>query len=301
MHGREVRFGKTALLAFVISLGLASVFAGQLPAFRAPVPPPPDLNTIVAYVTVTASKGTAPRLSASDFEIFEDNKLQTIDYFAVQDQPATVGILWGAGAATDAEPVVRECPKTFMKNMIAGSEYFVLSSDTVTTSFNTDIEKIPPMFPYSGVNSDTTYIGLDVLKESANSRKILFVVTTASGGGGGQLESSFVERAAIRQGYQVHIVAFDPAGGPFNPEGQIFLSELSDLTGGSFTLTVPNSVICGEIARELRVQYMIGYHPTNADKDGKWRRLSVKLKSSQDGVKLKARIKRGYYAAKDSR
>jgi Ca-activated chloride channel family protein len=301
MPPREVRLRNRFLIALLLFPGLAFAIGGQLPAIRTIAPPPPDLNLIVNYITVTASKGSVPRLTSGDFEILEDNKLQKIDYFAVQDQPATVGILWGGGVATDADPDVRECPKVFMKNMVPGSEYFVLSSDTVTTSFNTDIERIPKMFPYSGVNPDTTYIGLDVLKESANSRKILFVVTNPSGGSGGQLDRYYVERAAIRQGYQVHVVAFDPGGAPVSHEGWIFLNELSELTGGSFTLSVPTSVICGEIARELRVQYMIGYHPTNAEKDGKWRKLGVKLKSSLDGLKLKARIKRGYYAAKDSR
>ena len=99
----------------------------------------------------------------------------------------------------------------------------------------------------------------------------------------------------------VHVMVFDPGGSQVNHEGQIFLSELSDLTGGSFTLTVPSSVICAQLAQELRVQYLIGYHPTNADKDGKWRKLGVKLNPELGGAKLKARIKRGYYAAKESR
>lgn len=294
----EARLRKLAPLAFVLFWGLASAIEGQLPGLRTALPPPPDLSLIVSFVTVTASKGAPPRLSASDFEIFEDNKPQKIDYFAVHDHPATVGIVWGAG--TEAEPDVRECPKTFMKNMVPGSEYFVLSGDTVTTPFTTDIEKIPRLFPYSGANSDTAYIGMDVLKESANSRRILFVVTTPLGGSGGQLQREYVERAAIRQGYQIHIVVFDPGGGAVNHEGQIFLNELAELTGGQFTLTVPNSIICGELARELRVQYMIGYHSTNSAKDGKWRKLNVKLNSSLAELKLKARIKRGYYAAKDS-
>ena len=258
-----------------------------------------DLDLIVSYVTVTASRGAAPRLSAKNFQIFEDNKEQKIDYFAVQDQPATVGILWGAG--TDADPDVRECPRDFMKNMVPGSEYFVLSSDTVTTSFTTDIAMIPRLYALSGANSDTAFIGLDVLKESANSRKMLLIVTTPQGGGGGQLDPDYVERAAIRQGYQIHMLAFDPGGGSVNHEGQIFLSELAELTGGSFTLTVPSNVICGQISRELALQYLIGYHPTNSAKDGKWRKLSVRIDAPEDGAKLKARIRRGYYAEKETR
>ena len=84
---------------------LVSVVSGVLGQFvPRPPPRPPDFDLIVSYVTVTASRGAAPRLSAKDFQIFEDNKEQKIDYFAGQDQPATVGILLGAG--TDAEPDV---------------------------------------------------------------------------------------------------------------------------------------------------------------------------------------------------
>jgi hypothetical protein len=37
--------------------------------------------------------------------------------------------------------------------------------------------------------------------------------------------------------------------------------------------------------------------PTNDAKDGKWRRLSVKLQANEGG-ETQARIKRGYYADK---
>src|SRR5262245_35885333 len=125
--GNRLRAPVLILIFVVLSLGPGVL--GQFPGPRTP-PPPPDFDLITSYVTVTASKGAAPRLSANDFQIFEDNQEQKIDYFAVQNQPATVGILWGAG--TDAEPDVRECPRDFMKNMVPGSEYFVLSSDIVT-------------------------------------------------------------------------------------------------------------------------------------------------------------------------
>jgi hypothetical protein len=280
--------------------------AGQLPARRTLTPaPPPDFDLILSYVTVTASKGAAPRLSAKDFQLFEDNKEQKIDYFAVQDQPATVGILWGAGTGFDdpaPEPDLRECPKNFMKNMVPGSEYFLLSGDVVTTPYTTNIELIPPNFRLSGVNTDTVYIGHDVLKEGANSRRILLVITTPQGGGGGQLQNIYVESAVIRQGYQTHIMSFStPSTGLPNGEGQIFLSEVAELTGGSFYFGLPSRAACANLAKELQVQYLIGHHSTNSAKDGKWRRLSVKVNSSGDGPKLKAVIRRGYYAAKEPR
>jgi hypothetical protein len=285
-------------MVVAFSLLLASGVTGQLPARRPLITaPPPDFDLILSYVTVTASKGAAPRLSAKDFQLFEDNKEQKIDYFAVHDQPATIGILWGVGIP---DPDLSECPKTFMKNMVPGSEYFLLSGDTVTTSYTTNIELIPRVFRLSGANTDTVYLGLDVLKEGANSRRILLVITTQQGGGGGQLETTYVERAAIRQNYQTHVMSFTTPGAELaEGEGQIFLSEVAELTGGTFYAGTTSQTACANLAKQLQVQYLIGHHSTNALKDGKWRKLGVKLNSSEDGPKLKALIRRGYYAAKE--
>jgi VWFA-related protein len=267
-----------------------------------PAPPPLDPDLILSYVTVTAPKNiTPPRLSAKDFHILEDNVEQKIDYFAVQDQPPTVGIVWGAGTAFD-DPApdwsVRECPREFMKAMPLGSEYFVLSADTVTTSFTTDLRQIPINYARSSASTDSVYIGLDVLKEAANPRKILLIVTKPQGGGGGLLQRNYLERVVIRQGYQVHVVSFFFDSGDANLEGTNFLGEIADLTGGSFYMGPPSNVFCRDLARQLQVQYLIGYHPTNDAKNGKWRKLSVKVDSS-GGANLKARIRRGYYANKE--
>jgi len=291
------------LLVLSLSLSMTAVAVGQLPARRPLVPPPPpDFNLILSYITVTASKGTAPRLSAKDFQLFEDNEEQKIDYFAVQDQPATIGILWGGGTGFDnpgPDPDVRECPRAFMKNTVAGSEYFLLSGDTVTTPYTTNIGLIPNNFRLSGASTDTVFIGFDVLKEAANSRRILLVITTQQGGGGGQLENAYVERAAIRQAYQTHIMSFiTPDADIPNHEGQIFLNEIAELTGGTFYGGTTSLPACVNLAKNLQVQYLIGHHSTNIARDGKWRRLNVKVESPADGPKLKALIRRGYYAAK---
>src|SRR5688572_12537204 len=224
-------------LAVIALLLLPLLAAGQLPVRRPLAPaPPPDFDLIISYVTVTAPNGAAvPRLSAKDFQLLEDNKEQKIDYFAVQDQSATVGILWAAGTAFDDPapgPDLRECPKTFMKNMSPGSEYFLISGDTMTTPYTSDVELIPKQFRLSGASSDTVYLGLDILKEGAHARKILLVVTTPQGGGGGQLENAYVERRAITQGYQIHVMSFTENADTPNHEGQVFLGEVADLTGG---------------------------------------------------------------------
>jgi len=295
-------------IALIICLWLASLEAGQIPSpVRPPFqigPPPADLDLVLAYVTVTASKNeSAPRLASGDFRIEEDGTPQKIDYFAVQDRPLSVGILWGGGTGFEdpaPDPDIRECPRTFMKNTPMGSEYFLLTADTVLKSYTTNQSLLPLNYALSGASSDHVFIGLDVLKESANPRKVLLVIAKPGGGGGGQLQSDYVERAAIKLGTtQVYVVSFITDAAQMKHEASIFYNELVDLTGGSYYLGPVSNVECANLAKSLRVQYLIGYHPTNKAKDGKWRKLSAKIESS-GGSKLKARIKRGYYAAKDS-
>ncbi len=303
------------LVALLCGLWLVSLDASQTPPFRSPFPQPPpppgDFDLVLSYVTVTAARNaTPPRLSVGDFHISEDNKEQKIDYFAVQNQPVSIGIVWGGGRGFDdpaPDPDVRECPRSFVRNSVPGSEFFLLSGDKVTTPYTTEPTRLPLNFAWSGASSDTIYIGLDVLKESANPRKILLVIAPPGEGGGGQLQSEYVEHVASRlstqgaQATQVHVMSFVSDAREANHPAAIFLSELVDLTGGSYYFGPVSNTACANLARELRVQYLIGYHPTNAAKDGKWRKLNIKVDSPGNSPKLSARIKRGYYAAKASR
>jgi Ca-activated chloride channel family protein len=282
-------------------MALVCTGAVQLPTRT--VPPPTDPDLVYTYVTVTSSRGAPPRLTAGSLRIAEDGVEQAIRYFALQDQPVSVGVVWGGGTGFDnpaPDPDVRECPRAFMRDAVPGSEYFLLSGDIVTTPYTTDQSRLPRNYAWSGSSSDSIFIGMDVLKESAFPRKILLVVARPQGGAGGQLQNIYVERAAIRAaatGTQVHVLSFMADERELNPEGSIFLSELADLTGGSCYLGPVSNVLCGQLARELRVQYLVGYRPANAAKDGKWRRLGVRVDGDAGG-NLKARTRRGYYAAR---
>ena len=62
--------------------------------------------------------------------------------------------------------------------------------------------------------------------------------------------------------------------------GRAVLEEMTEVTGGKAYF--PNSVyeledICVKIALELKNQYVLGYSSTNPAKDGRWRKIKVKL------------------------
>lgn len=74
------------------------------------------------------------------------------------------------------------------------------------------------------------------------------------------------------------------------------LNEIADQTGGQMYSPRQASDLNGvyqEIVKELSMQYSLGYYPISPADDGRWHRISVKIKDKPDYV---ARTRRGYYA-----
>ncbi len=91
---------------------------------------------------------------------------------------------------------------------------------------------------------------------------------------------------------------YPPAGGGESPEeqyqwGREYLRELAENSGGSvFDGNADLRWAFSEVAKELSNQYSIGYYSTNDRHDGKFRKVTVKVKRSG----LSVRTKKGYYA-----
>jgi Ca-activated chloride channel family protein len=71
------------------------------------------------------------------------------------------------------------------------------------------------------------------------------------------------------------------------------------LTGG--VAYFPTSVhglagICAQIGLDLKNQYVLGYRSSNDSKNGKWRKIRVKIERSGRGPSLHVRAKGGYFA-----
>jgi len=72
------------------------------------------------------------------------------------------------------------------------------------------------------------------------------------------------------------------------------------LDTGGFTVRNTNDFAAGmnRIANESRVFYLLGYSPTKTTRDGKFRRIRVRLAGARKGLEVRAR--RGYYANSDN-
>ena len=75
--------------------------------------------------------------------------------------------------------------------------------------------------------------------------------------------------------------------------GRSYLKELAENSGGLVLDGKENlSASFEEIARELASQYSIGYYPTNTSRNGKYRKIKIKMRNPD----LHARTVKGYYA-----
>ena len=71
------------------------------------------------------------------------------------------------------------------------------------------------------------------------------------------------------------------------------------LDTGGFVVRNTNDLAAGisRISNESRTFYLLGYTPTKTTRDGKFRKIQVKLAGGQKGLEVRAR--RGYYAPRD--
>jgi Ca-activated chloride channel family protein len=109
-----------------------------------------------------------------------------------------------------------------------------------------------------------------------------------------------VKRLAMESDIQLFAIGMSgftiPTATKGHKPGPAVLQELVDLTGGEvfFTTSVERlDEICAKISQSLRNEYVIGYASTNPAKDGKWRKLHVKVEPASH-VSVHARS--GYYA-----
>jgi Ca-activated chloride channel family protein len=251
-------------------------------------------------------------LQRQDFHLYEDGAEQTIAHFSGEDVPLSVGIAFDtSGSMGDKLRLSRQAVVQFLKTMNPQDEAFLVEfSDKAQlavgfTSQVEDIENKLMSVQPGGLTAmlDAGEIALREMKKAKNPRKAVLIV---SDGGDNNSRYSASELELLVREADVQIYAM----GVFEPtiflpltkeevSGPRLLSELAEQTGGrAFSASDPNDLpsVAARVGIELRNQYVLAYSPKNQNKDGKFRRVEVKIAEPAGLPDLKVRWRTGYYA-----
>jgi len=269
-----------------------------------------NVDLVLVPVTVTDPMNRlVTGLEQEDFQIYENTKEQKIRSFASEDAPVSIGIIFDlSGSMTSKLIRARESIVQFIKTANPQDEFFVIGFNDrpeLIEDFTNSVDDIQARLATvrSGHRTallDAIYYGVAKMKDARHERKALLVVSD-----GGDNRSRYTEgevRSQVREAdveiYSIGI--FDPyAPTPEERTGPQLLDDISEVTGGRL-FRVDDIDEMGDIAEkistELRNQYVIGYRPGDITRDGKWRKVKVKVNPPPGLPPLTVYARTGYYA-----
>ena len=251
-------------------------------------------------------------LDRENFKVYEDKIEQQISQFSSEDAPLSVGIVFDSSGSMGAKlQRSRQAVAQFMKTANPQDEFFLVvfnDRPELVQSFTKETEEIQNRLTFTQAKGrtallDGVYMAMSQMKKAHNPRKAILIISD-----GGDNSSRYTEtevRNAVREAdVQIYAIGiFEPvsARGRTTEElnGPGLLTEISEQTGGRH-FAVDNLAelpdVAAKIGIELRNEYVLGYSPKNVTRDGKYRRVQVKLVKTAGLPPLKAMFRTGYYA-----
>ena len=271
-----------------------------------------DTTLVLVPVAVTdKSNRYVLGLEKENFQVMEDGAPQAITHFSSEDAPLSVGLIVDVSGSIGMKlNTSRLAVSEFLKNLNPADEVFLVEcSDQAQiavrfTHTSAEIENKLKGATSGGLTAllDAVRLGLDEMKHAKNPRKALLVISDG-GDNNSQYTSREVEDLVREADVQIYAMGvFEPLTFGLTASelsGPRVLSEISEQTGGRALAANGSQDLPGIAARiglELRNQYVLAYSPSNKERDGKYRKVQVKLSAPEALPNLKARWRLGYYA-----
>jgi VWFA-related protein len=271
-----------------------------------------DLVLIPVTVTDTLNRFVLG-LQKQDFQLSEDDVEQNLTLFSDEDAPLSVGVLFDeSGSMGDKLQTSRDAAAQLLNTLDKEDEAFLVEfADLakVSVSFTSHAQAIQSALKNAQAGGLTAMLdaidtGLLTMKTARNSRKAIVIVSD-----GGDNRSHYtpaqIESLVRKADVQIYAMGVFEPGISFGltPEeisGPRLLSEISAQTGGrAFAAALSGDLpsVANRIAVELRNQYVLGYYPKNKARDGKYRKVMVRVSQPPGiGSPLKIHWRLGYYA-----
>ncbi len=272
-----------------------------------------DVDLVLVPVTVTDPMSRlVTGLEKDNFFLTDNGQPQEIRHFSSEDAPVSLGVIFDiSGSMSNKIDKSRDAVVEFCKTANPEDEFFLVTfseKPEVLADFTTSVEDIQSRLIYATPKGrtallDAIYLGMNRMRKAKHQKKALLIISD-----GGDNHSRYTEgeiKSMVKEA-DVQIYAIGLYDRDFKTaeerEGPQLLSEISEVTGGrTFTIGSPNELadVATKIGIELRNQYVLGYRPTNPARDGKWRKIKVKLNPPKGLPPLHVYAKTGYYAPTD--
>jgi Ca-activated chloride channel family protein len=270
-----------------------------------------NVDEVVLNATVLDDKQhLVNTLAKDDFRVSEDGVLQTITSFQHQDIPISLGILVdNSGSMRTKRQAVNTAALDLVHYSNPDDESFIVNfSDEayIDQDFTANVNKLRDGLSHIDSKGgtalyDAIMASADYLtKNGKRSKQVLLVITDGEDNASSTTLEETVRRIQDLQGpvvYSIGLLYDDSGGGREARRARRALEMLSNETGGiSFFPKNLGQVdeIAGEVAKDIREQYTIGYHSTKPPSQGGFRMVRVEA-HAKGYNKLVVRTRTGYY------
>jgi Ca-activated chloride channel homolog len=272
-----------------------------------------DSTLVLINVTVTDPMNRfVTGLDKDFFRLWEDNNEQTIAQFSSEDAPLSVGLVFDSSGSMGSKlHKSRQAAAQFFKTANPEDEFFLIQFNDraeLMVPFTHNTEEIQNRLTFTQAKGrtallDAVHLAINQMKKAKNPRKAILILSDGGDNSSRYTESEIrnIVREADVQIYAMGI--FEPAGGRGRTAEELsgpgLLTEIAEQTGGRhFPVENINELpdVAAKIGVELRNQYVLGYAPTNLARDGKYRRVKVKVNQPRGFPTLRAFWRLGYYA-----
>ena len=243
-------------------------------------------------------------LDKENFRVFDDKVEQVITSFSMEDEPVAVGLVFDtSGSMTGTEREERAAATEFFKTANPEDEFALVefdSSPRLVVPVTPDPQKITYQLLFTHTRGstallDAVFLGLHEIKKSNKKRKALVVI---SDGGENNSRYTPTEIKNVVKESDVLIYTIGVFADKNYTDGGAVLNTISEQTGGRLFKTegMRLSDIAQKISIDLRNRYLLGYVPSNAERNGRYHLVEVKIVAPKGLPPVRAHWRTGYYA-----
>ena len=235
-------------------------------------------------------------LKQENFQVFEDKVQQTIKTFRHEDIPLSLGlVIDNSGSMRNKRERVNSAALAFVRESNPDDETFIVNFDDsayLEQDFTGSIGDLVDALDNIDARGETAlydaiYLSADHVKAGKKDKKAILLITDGEDNVSKYSINKVIE--TLRQSkvtlYAIGLLEEDDQRGglfkkPPSKKAKDDLLKFAEITGGQAFF--PKNLdevedITKRIAHDIRNHYTITYTPTNANLDGSWREVSVKI------------------------